>query len=563
MSMLSSMTIRTKVVAATVSVLLMSVALGLFAVDRLSTVNHAAEEIRSNWLPSVTAIGEIDGAANDYRILEASHILALYPAEMAEVEKEMTTVLNRLTEARRKYEPLLAPGWETQTFKRWEAAWDGYLKISQGKLLPPSRANENEKATGIYRDESRKAFDECSALVNDLTGSNVANATKAADSGRATYVGAQSWILGAIAFVAVLCLFAGIAMTKSVARPIVALTAIMDRLAKRDLVVAVEGGDRQDEIGAMARAVQVFKDGLIEAERLTAAQAAEEENKRRRTERIDSLIRNFDGAVHSVLQTVGAAASQLDTTARSMTDIAEHTRAEAGSAASAAELTSANVQTVAAASEEMAASITEISQQVSQSAGIAGKAVDEADRTNATVQGLSEAAQRIGDVVDLIQNIAAQTNLLALNATIEAARAGEAGKGFAVVASEVKSLANQTSKATEEIAQQIGAIQAATGGAVGAIRGIGATISSINDISSSIAAAIEEQGAATQEISRSVQQAAQSTQEVTSNIGRVSQAATETGSAATQVMSASGDLNQGAMRLKSEVENFLVAIKAA
>ncbi|KAA0680265.1 methyl-accepting chemotaxis protein [Roseomonas genomospecies 6] len=563
MSMLNSMTIRAKVVATTVSLLLMSVALGLFAIERLNAVNQVAEEIRSNWLPSLTSITDMDGAANEYRILEASHILALYPADIAQVEKEMASVLDRLAESRRKYESLLTAGWEAQTAKRWEAAWDRYMKISRDVLLPPSRANENEKAADIYRLESRKAFDECSALLDELTAFNVSNAGKAADEGNDAYLGARTWILGAIALVAVLCLFVGITMTKTIARPVIALTTIMDRLAKRDLGVAVEGGNRQDEIGAMARAVQVFKDGLIEAERLTAAQAAEEESKRRRTERIDSLIRNFDGAVHSVLQTVGAAASQLDTTARSMTEIAEHTRAEAGGAASAAELTSANVQTVASASEEMAASITEISQQVSQSASIAGKAVDEADRTNATVQGLSEAAQRIGDVVDLIQNIAAQTNLLALNATIEAARAGEAGKGFAVVASEVKSLANQTSKATEEIAQQIGAIQSATGGAVGAIRGIGATISSINDISSSIAAAIEEQGAATQEISRNVQQAAQSTQEVTSNISRVSQAATETGSAATQVMSASADLNNGAMRLKSEVENFLNAIKAA
>ncbi|WP_207462114.1 methyl-accepting chemotaxis protein [Azospirillum sp. SYSU D00513] len=348
-----------------------------------------------------------------------------------------------------------------------------------------------------------------------------------------------------------------------IARPITGITDTMSRLAAGDTAVAIPGTERGDEIGGMAKAVEVFKQNAIERARMEAAEAAERLAKERRNTEIETLVRDFDQNVMGILRTVSSAATELDATAQSMSRTAEMTNGQAASTAAAAEQASANVQTVAAASEELSSSISEISSQVSRSTMIAGTAVTEAEHTNERIKGLVDQAQRIGDVVKLISDIASQTNLLALNATIEAARAGEAGKGFAVVASEVKSLANQTAKATDEIAQQISAMQAATGEAASAISGIGSTILSINEIATSIASAIEEQGAATGEIARNVQEAARSTEVVTNNITDVSRGATQTGSAATQVLGAAGELSRQSEMLKGEVERFLTGIRAA
>ena len=261
--------------------------------------------------------------------------------------------------------------------------------------------------------------------------------------------------------------------------------------------------------------------------------------------------------VQEVVGVVAAAATEMESTAGAMSQTAERTSQQATSVAAASEQTTANVQTVATAAEELSASIREISRQVSDAASVAGSAVEEAQRTNDTVQGLAVASQKIGKVVEMIRNIAGQTNLLALNATIEAARAGEAGKGFAVVASEVKALANQTAKATEEISQEIAAMQAATKDAVHAIEGIGGTIGKVNEIATAIASAVEEQGAATQEIARNVQQAAAGTQEVSATIADVTRAASETGGSAGQMLNAAGELSRQAALLKGEVEGFL------
>ena len=270
----------------------------------------------------------------------------------------------------------------------------------------------------------------------------------------------------------------------------------------------------------------------------------------------------FESTVKGMVEVVASAATEMQSTARSMETTANSTSEQATAVAAAAEEASTNVQTVASAAEQLSSSISEISRQVAQSTQIAGNAVSEAERTNEMVKGLADAAQKIGEVVGLINDIASQTNLLALNATIEAARAGEAGKGFAVVASEVKNLANQTAKATEEIGAQIGGIQSATQGAVTAIQGIGDTIAEINEIASAIAAAVEQQGAATQEIARNVEQAASGTTEVTQSITQVTQAASETGNAAGQVLQAAGELSTQAENLSGEVTSFLDTIRA-
>jgi methyl-accepting chemotaxis protein len=352
-------------------------------------------------------------------------------------------------------------------------------------------------------------------------------------------------------------------IARLIARPIVGMTTAMTALANGDKQTDVTGAERKDEIGAMAKAVLVFKENMLRADALAAEQEQERAAKEARARRLEASAQNFDRSVTGVVKAVSDSTSQLQGSAQTMSAAAEEASRQATAVASASEQASTNVQTVASAAEELSSSIEEIGRQVSQSARIAQEAVTTAERTNATVQGLADAAQRIGDVVKLINDIASQTNLLALNATIEAARAGEAGKGFAVVASEVKNLANQTAKATEEIGAQIAGIQASTKDSVTAIQGIGSTIREINEIATSIASAVEEQGAATREIARNVQQAAAGTNEVSTNIVGVTKASGETGATADQVLNAAQEMARQTESLRGEVERFLADVKAA
>jgi methyl-accepting chemotaxis protein len=351
--------------------------------------------------------------------------------------------------------------------------------------------------------------------------------------------------------------------SRGIARPIVELAKAMRALAAGDAERVIHGQKRGDEVGDMAKALEVLREGVVRRAELEAAQEAAHRTREARAAEIDRLVRGFDQSVGNVLDGMATASNQLGATAQSMAGLADQTNRQASASAAAAEQTSANVQTVATAAEEMAASIQEIGRQVSRSNDVASQAAGEADQTIQSVRALADAVGRIDEVVRLIQDIASQTNLLALNATIEAARAGEAGKGFAVVASEVKQLANQTAKATEDIAAQIAGVQDATRGTVDAIERIGATIKSVNEISSTIAAAIEEQNATTGEISRSVQQAAVGTQQVSDNIVQVNAAASQAGSAATEVLSASSALSKQAEVLQDEVVRFLSGIRAA
>ncbi len=350
---------------------------------------------------------------------------------------------------------------------------------------------------------------------------------------------------------------------RSIVPPIRSMTATMNQLAGGDTSAQVRGVGRSDEIGQMASAVQVFKDNMIEADRLRAEQAETAKRAEKRAAATDKLADEFMSAVGGIVENVSSASTELEASASTLTHTAETTQQLSTIVASASEEASSNVQSVASATEELGSSVNEISRQVQESSRIANEAVQQAQRTDARITELSQAAGRIGDVVKLITAIAEQTNLLALNATIEAARAGEAGRGFAVVAQEVKALAAQTAKATDEIGTQIAGMQTATQDSVAAIKEINNTINRISEIAATIAAAVEEQGAATQEIARNVQEAAKGTAQVAANIGDVSKGASETGSASSQVLSSAQALSSEGSRLKLEVDNFITSVRAA
>jgi methyl-accepting chemotaxis protein len=350
---------------------------------------------------------------------------------------------------------------------------------------------------------------------------------------------------------------------RGIVGPLTGMTLAMTKLAAGDKTIGIPSRDNTDELGDMARAVDVFKDNMIAADALAAAQMDEQQAKDRRGRVLEALVRAFEEKVGGLVTMLSSGATDLQTTAQAMSATATQTNQQATTVAGAAEEASAGVQTVAAAAEELTASIEEISRQMAHSSQITNRAVDDARRTDVIVQALATSAQKIGDVVGLISSIAGQTNLLALNATIEAARAGDAGKGFAVVASEVKSLANQTAKATSDISAQIGQIQSATTEAVESIRGIARTIEEVSTIAISITAAVEEQGAATAEIARNVQQTAQAAQAVTMNIGAVSQAANATGSAASKLLGAANSLSTQSGQLTTEVHRLVEGIRAA
>jgi methyl-accepting chemotaxis protein len=367
-------------------------------------------------------------------------------------------------------------------------------------------------------------------------------------------------ILAILAGVAALALMIG----RAVSKPLTAMTRAMRELAASRFDVTVPGLGRADEIGEMGEAVEVFRKNGIEVERMRAERAEQDARATaERTRMMRELADQFQSAVGEIINSVSSASTELEAAASTLTQTAETTQERSSSVAAASEQASANVNSVASATEELGSSVNEISRQVQESSRIASEAVKQAERTNQRINELSKAAGRIGDVVKLITAVAEQTNLLALNATIEAARAGEAGKGFAVVAQEVKALAAQTAKATDEIGTQITGMQGATTESVGAIQEIGSTIARISEIASTIAAAVEEQGAATQEIARNVQQAAQGTKQVAGDISEVNRGASETGSASAQVLSSAQSLSSESNHLKVEVEKFLTTVRAA
>ncbi len=559
--MFAKYSIRSKITVVVAFLLVAMSAMGALNIRQMYTINSATVDIVNNWLPSVRVLGELRAATITYRAIVRSHLLATDEAGKQLQEDLLAKWITNTDKARKTYEPLITSAEERALYDEFSTSWAEYL-AGVKEVLVLSRKNEDKEARVLHAKASLAGVKADETLQKDVL-LNSKGADAAGSQAAESFDNDIKIVLSSLLLTIIIAIGAAVFLVRGVSAGIKSIVAPMQALGDGDLTAQVPHQGEKTEIGAMAEALQVFKQALIAKKAADEAAARDADAKIERGRRVDNITRDFESLIGEIVATVSSASTQLEASAGTLTTTAERAQQLTTTVAAASEEASTNVRSVASATEEMASSINEIGRQVQDSARMAGEAVDQARKTNDRVSELSKAAARIGDVVELINTIAGQTNLLALNATIEAARAGEAGRGFAVVASEVKALAEQTAKATGEIGQQITGIQTATQDSVNAIKEIGGTIEKLCEISSTIASAVEEQGAATQEISRNVQQAAHGTQQVSSNITDVQRGASETGSASSQVLSAAQSLSGDSNRLKLEVGKFLNSVRAA
>ncbi|KQP59741.1 methyl-accepting chemotaxis protein [Methylobacterium sp. Leaf108] len=542
---------------------LVSLGQGVAGLSSLGIIREKVTDIIVNWMPSVDVVRQMETTAADARILSYRYQAVETDIDRAAALKALAEVNARMQLLSSRYEFLITSSEGRALADAFRARWASNGQI-WNRIVAFVEKERHAEAMQLFQGESRANNEAAIALLSQAAELNRKGAEAAARAADAADTSARNLTWVALALAALVATGAMAFSYLRIARPLQAMTSVMSKLAQGNVTTIVPGIERRDELGAMAEAVQVFKDNMIhshqlEKENVLARAGAEAQRKVAMQQMADS----FEEAVGGIVGVVTAAATELQATARSMSGTASETASQSTTVAAAAEEAAFNVNTVAAAAEELGSSVQEIGRQVSGSATLAQDVVAEAAQTEHLVQELSAGAAKIGDVVSLISNIAGQTNLLALNATIEAARAGEAGRGFAVVASEVKELAAQTARATQEIGSQIARIQSSTNLAVMAIQGITARIHDIAGLSTAIAAAVEEQSAATQEIVRNVAQAATGTGEVTSNISGVADAAESTGAAASQVLVSASELSRQSGHLSSEVTRFLITVRAA
>ncbi len=536
------------------------VGLGSLTLRRMSLLNNATSTLRDGILVGTADLDQLALDVQGYRLGEGQQLAASNAAGIKLAADQITMIAARVQGVRRHLASLL-PG-ETGRLRAFDALWSTYQSDHNGMLALGQNAGP-DAADAYFTGDMQTAFDRMRNLLDQALADNRRVGDAVATNARTTYVTARRLLVGGLALAIAASILVSLMLVRTVSRPLTDMAQVMRRLARGDVSVSISGLERRDEIGAMAQALEVFREGMISAAAASAAQMAEQSEKSERAACLRDLVDGFQASVSHVVSAFSCASQQMTSNAGAMSATATRTNTQASAVAAAAEQASLGVNTVATAADELSASIGEIARQVAQSAEVSAKGVADARRSNSIVRDLALQAQKIGDVVSLITSIASQTNLLALNATIEAARAGDAGRGFAVVASEVKALAQQTARATDEIGERIAQVQAATSEAVAAISSIAATIEQVSAISTAIAASVEQQGMATAEIARNVQQTAASTLEVTTHIADVSHAANDTGIAADQVLGAASDLSHQAVQLSGEVDTFLRNVRIA
>ena len=560
---LKPISIRTKLVAAFATLTAFLLGLGLLGLVGVSTVNGLLLDVQTNWLPSVRDAGAVDALTGRYTTSLLRHMLTTEPKALAAIDADIAQRSQAIDAAIATYERDITSPEERALYETFVKDWRAFT-ATEAPILAHSRAGEKAQALAVYQSQGIETRRKASITLAKIIALNADGAARAEAAGALSVERTRFWIVAALAAALALAVAMAVLLTVGIGRGIDRVVQPMQALAEGDLDVAIPLQGTRTEMGRVADAVQVFKDALLrmralEAETVLAQAGAKAQRKAAMRQMADI----FERSVGGIVATVTAAATELQATAQGMTATATQTAAQSTTVAMAAEEAASNVNTVAAAAEELGSSVQEIGRQVGNSSDLARAAVSEAERTAGVVRELSEGAARIGDVVAMISSIAGQTNLLALNATIEAARAGEAGRGFAVVAGEVKELAAQTARATEQIGAQIGRIQGSTNEAVAAIAAIMERIREISGVSSAIAAAVEEQGAATQEIVRNVSEAATGTGVVTANVGGVASAVEETGAAATQVLASATELSRQSACLDAEMGRILAGLRAA
>ncbi len=560
---LQALPIRTKLIVAFSILTVFIMGLGLLGILGTLRMREQALHIETNWLPSIRVLGEIDTLTARNSAVILRHAQETDAQKQATIEGDLVRFGKKLEEKKKSYETMIASPGERDLYDAYtrEAA---KFAVVRDAIMDLSRSGEKAQAFALYETKGLAIRRGVSEALEKLVNLNNVGADMAQARSKEVFEQTRTLGISAIVVAVVLSVLSALVIIRGVTGGIDSVVRPMQTLAAGDLSVTIPHQKARTEIGRIADAVQVFKDGLLRMKALeeeTALARAGAEAQRKSAMR--TMADGFEAAVGGIIQSVTSSATQLQATAQSMAGTATETAAQSTSVAAAAHQAASNVTTVAAAAEELGSSVHEIGRQVSASADMSHAAVQEAARTTTFVKDLNSAVLKIGDVVTMITSIAAQTNLLALNATIEAARAGEAGRGFAVVAAEVKELANQTARATEEIGGHIASVQRSTDQAVSAIGGITTRIQEISGVSTSIAAAVEQQGAATQEIVRNVAQAATGTSEVTVNIVGVADAAEETGAAASQVLGAASELSRQSEHLNVELGRFLATIRAA